>query len=43
MTLSPQVFAIVAHLIEEQTGLHYNIGDIDLLAEKLSDLSLIHI
>ncbi|MGA7122469.1 MAG: protein-glutamate O-methyltransferase CheR [Polyangiaceae bacterium] len=37
MTLSPQVFAIVAHLIEEQTGLHYNIGDIDLLAEKLSD------
>jgi chemotaxis protein methyltransferase CheR len=37
MTLSPQVFAIVARLIEEQTGLHYDIGDIDLIAEKLSE------
>ncbi len=37
LPLSPQVFSIVAHLIEQRTGIHYDAGDLDALAEKLSD------
>jgi chemotaxis protein methyltransferase CheR len=36
LPLSPQVFAIVAHLIEDATGLHYDVRDASLLAEKLT-------
>lgn len=34
--LSPQVFAILAALIEERAGLHYALADRDLLAEKMA-------
>jgi chemotaxis protein methyltransferase CheR len=37
LTLSPQVFSITAHLIEERTGLHYDPSSLDMLADKLSD------
>jgi chemotaxis protein methyltransferase CheR len=37
LTLSPQVFSIVAHLIEERAGLHYELSSADMLAEKLSE------
>jgi chemotaxis protein methyltransferase CheR len=37
LPLSPQVFAIAAHLIEERVGLHYDLEDLDFLAERLSD------
>ena len=37
LDLSPQVFTITSHLIEDRAGLHYDLRDIDLLAEKLSD------
>jgi chemotaxis protein methyltransferase CheR len=37
LDLSPQVFTITAHLIEDRAGLHYDLRDIDVLAEKLSD------
>lgn len=36
LPLSPQVFAIIAHLIEDAAGLHYDPRDAELLAEKLS-------
>jgi chemotaxis protein methyltransferase CheR len=34
--LSPQVFAILAGLIEERTGIHYRPDDRELLADKLA-------
>lgn len=34
-SLSPQVFAIFAALIEERAGLHYAVRDSDILAEKI--------
>jgi chemotaxis protein methyltransferase CheR len=37
LPLSPQVFSIAAHLIEERTGLHYDLEDLDVVAEKLTD------
>jgi chemotaxis protein methyltransferase CheR len=37
LPLSPQVFSITAHLIEERTGLHYDRSSLDLLADKLSE------
>jgi chemotaxis protein methyltransferase CheR len=37
LPLSPQVFAIAAHLIEERSGLHFSPDDIEILALKLSD------
>ncbi len=36
LELSPQVFAITSHLIEERAGLHYSIADQELLADKIS-------
>ena len=36
LSLSPQVFAIVSQLIEEKTGLHYELRDAEALADKLS-------
>ena len=36
LPLSPQVFAIMSHLIEERTGLHYAPTERDLLAERIS-------
>lgn len=35
-SLSPQVFAILSALIEERTGIHYQPGDSQLLADKLA-------
>jgi len=35
LALSPQVFAILSALIEEKTGLHYDLDDAPLLADKL--------
>ncbi len=37
LPLSPQVFAITARLIEERSGLHYEMANIDALADRLSD------
>ncbi len=36
LPLSPQVFSILASLVEELTGLHYRIDECELLADKLS-------
>jgi chemotaxis protein methyltransferase CheR len=36
LPLSPPVLAILSALIEEESGLHYDASDADLLAEKLS-------
>lgn len=36
LPLSPQVFAIVAGLIEDHAGLHYSLSDRELLADKVS-------
>ncbi|MEI9948780.1 MAG: protein-glutamate O-methyltransferase CheR [Pseudomonadota bacterium] len=36
LPLSPQVFAILSALIEEQTGLHYDMQERELLAERVS-------
>jgi chemotaxis protein methyltransferase CheR len=36
LLMSPQVFAILAPLIEKRSGLHYSLDDLDLLAEKVS-------
>jgi chemotaxis protein methyltransferase CheR len=36
LPLSPQVFAIISHLLEETTGLHYDVKESDRLAERLS-------
>jgi chemotaxis protein methyltransferase CheR len=40
LPLSPQVFAILSGLIEERTGLHYDLNDRDLLAERTSPRAL---
>ncbi|MBV9945872.1 MAG: protein-glutamate O-methyltransferase CheR [Myxococcales bacterium] len=37
LPLSPQVFAILTHLIEEHSGLHYPPADRELIADRLSD------
>lgn len=34
-TLSPQLFAILAHLVEERVGLHYRLEDADVFASKV--------
>jgi chemotaxis protein methyltransferase CheR len=39
-TLSPQVFTILSALIEERTGIHYDLDDRELLAEKLEPRAL---
>ena len=36
LPLSPRVFSIISRLIEESTGLHYELSDCTLLAERLS-------
>lgn len=36
LPLSPQVFAILSALIEERTGLHYDVQERELLAERAS-------
>ena len=36
LPLSPQVFAILSALIEERTGLHYDLHELDLLAGRVS-------
>ncbi|MEI9938737.1 MAG: protein-glutamate O-methyltransferase CheR [Pseudomonadota bacterium] len=36
LPLSPQVFAILSALIEERTGLHYDVQERELLAERVS-------
>ena len=36
LPLSPQVFAILAGLIEEKAGLHYRLQDLDLVRDKIS-------
>ena len=36
LPLSPQVFAILSALIEEQTGLHYDLHERELLGERVS-------
>jgi chemotaxis protein methyltransferase CheR len=36
LELSPQVFSILSHLIEEKVGLHYALLDRELLQEKIS-------
>jgi len=36
LPLSPQVFAILSTLIEDRTGLHYDVGERELLAERVS-------
>src|SRR6478735_7046578 len=36
LPLSPQVFAILSALIEERTGLHYDVRERELLAERTS-------
>jgi chemotaxis protein methyltransferase CheR len=34
--LSPALFAILSAIVEERTGIHYNLADNDLLGEKVS-------
>jgi chemotaxis protein methyltransferase CheR len=36
LPLSPEVFRIFCSLIEERTGIHYELGDLEILADKLS-------
>ena len=36
LPLSPQVFAILASLIEERSGLHYALTELELVAERVS-------
>jgi chemotaxis protein methyltransferase CheR len=40
LPLSPQVFSIVASLIEEATGIHYALRDIELVADRISARAL---
>jgi chemotaxis protein methyltransferase CheR len=40
LPLSPQVFAILSALIEERTGLHYDIGERELLADRVTPRAL---
>jgi chemotaxis protein methyltransferase CheR len=40
LPLSPQVFAILSALIEERTGLHYDLGERELLAERVAPRAL---
>lgn len=35
LAMSPQVFAILSALIEERTGIHYSLTDLDLLRDKI--------
>ena len=36
LPLSPQVFAILSALIEQRLGLHYDLSERDLLADRVS-------
>lgn len=40
LQMSPQVFAILSALIEERTGIHYAVGDLELLRDKVSPRAL---
>jgi chemotaxis protein methyltransferase CheR len=40
LPLNPPVFSILANLIEERSGLHYELADIDLLTDKVSARAL---
>jgi chemotaxis protein methyltransferase CheR len=40
LPLSPQVFAILSALIEERTGLHYDLEERELLGERVSSRAL---
>lgn len=40
LPLKPQVFAILRMLIEERSGLHYELSDVDLIADKVSTRAL---
>ncbi|HMJ14652.1 MAG TPA: protein-glutamate O-methyltransferase CheR, partial [Polyangiaceae bacterium] len=42
LPLSPQVFAILSGLIEEHTGLHYDLDERELLADRVSPRALEH-
>jgi chemotaxis protein methyltransferase CheR len=33
--LTPQVFSILSHLVEERSGLHYELADLELIADKV--------
>jgi len=33
--LTPQVFTILTHLVEERSGIHYELADLDLIADKV--------
>ncbi len=37
--LSPQVFAILSALVEERSGLHYDLTDLDLFAHKVAPVA----
>lgn len=40
LPLRPQVFAILSALIEERSGLHYELADADIIADKISTRAL---
>ena len=40
LPISPQVFAILSALLEERTGLHYELSDSELLADRVSGRAL---
>ncbi len=40
LPLSPQVFVILAGIIEDRTGLHYDLASCDLLAERVTPRAL---
>lgn len=42
LPLSPQVFAILSGLIEEHTGLHYDLDERELLADRVSPRAVEH-
>jgi chemotaxis protein methyltransferase CheR len=35
LTLTPQVFAILSMLVEERSGIHYELADLDLISDKV--------
>jgi chemotaxis protein methyltransferase CheR len=35
MTLTPQVFAILTHLVEDRSGIHYDLADLELISDKV--------
>jgi chemotaxis protein methyltransferase CheR len=35
LTLTPPVFAILTHLVEERCGIHYDLADLELIADRV--------